>query len=70
MREKVKAALAELQRRLRGANVVLVDCDEGIVTVQIITALCTSGVPKDIILEIVEKQLKDQVPEVKEVLAI
>ena len=70
MREKVKAALTELERRLRGANVFLVDCDEGIVRVKIVTGLCTSAVPKDIIFEMVEQQLKDQVPEIKEVLAI
>ena len=70
MREKVKTALTELQRRLRGATVILEGCDEGIVKVRIVTGFCTSAVPKDIVFEIVEKELKDQVPEIKEVLAI
>jgi len=70
MREKVAAALSKLQPRLRGANVILIDCNGGIVKVQILTSLCASGIPQDIALEIVEEQLKKHVPEIKEVVAI
>jgi Fe-S cluster biogenesis protein NfuA len=70
MREKVEAAIAKIRSSLRGANVVLVDVNDGTVKVQILTSTCVSGIPKDIVLEIIEDRLKEQVPEVKEVVAI
>lgn len=70
MREKVEAALAKIRSSFRGANVVLIDVNDGTVKVQILTSACVSGIPKDIALEIIEDRLKQQVPEVKEVVAI
>ena len=70
MREKVEAAIAKIRSSLRGTDVVLIDVNEGTVKVQILTSGCVAGIPKEIALEIVEEQLKEQVPEVKEVIAI
>jgi len=70
MREKVEAALSKIRSTLRGADVVLIDVSDGIVTVEIVSPFCVSGVPKDIAFEIIEEQLKELVPEVKEVVAI
>ncbi len=70
MREKVEAAIAKIRSGLRGIDVILIDVKEGIVKVQILTSSCTSGIPEEIAFEIFEDQLKEQVPEVKEVVAI
>jgi Fe-S cluster biogenesis protein NfuA len=70
MWEKVEAALTKLRPRLRGTNVILIGCNDGTVQVQIVTSFCASGIPEDIALEIVEEQLKQHVPEIKEVVAI
>jgi Fe-S cluster biogenesis protein NfuA len=70
MREKVETAIAKIRSSLRGANVVLIDVNDGTVKVQILTSLCVAGIPKEIALEIIEDRLKEQVPEVKEVVAI
>jgi|YelNatPaOPRAMG01_1025707.scaffolds.fasta_scaffold28877_4 Fe-S cluster biogenesis protein NfuA len=70
MREKVEAALSRIRSSLRGAEVVLIDVNDGVVTVELVVPFCVSGVPKDIAFEIIEEQLKELVPEVKEVIAI
>jgi len=70
MREKVEAAIAKIRSSLRGTDVILIDVKEGIVKVQILTSACASGIPEEIAFEIFEDQLKEQVPEVKEVVAI
>jgi Fe-S cluster biogenesis protein NfuA len=70
VREKVEAAIAKIRSSLRGTDIVLMDVNEGIVKVQILTSACASGIPKEIVFEILEEQLKKQMPEVKEVVAI
>jgi Fe-S cluster biogenesis protein NfuA len=70
MREKVEAVIAKIRPSLRGTDIILLDAEEGIVKVQILTSACTSGIPEEIVFEIFEEQLKEQVPEVKEVVAI
>ena len=70
MREKVEAAIAKIRSSLKGTDVVLIDINEGIVKVQVLTSACAAGIPKEIAFEIFEEQLKEQVPEVKEVVAI
>jgi len=70
MREKVEAAIAKIRSSLRGIDVVLIDVNEGTVKVQILTSACVAGIPKEIAFEILEEQLKEELPEVKEVVAI
>lgn len=70
MRDKVEVAISRIRTSLRGTDVVLIDVNDGVVTVEIVSPLCVSGVPKEIAFEIIEEQLKELVPEVKEVVAI
>lgn len=72
MREKVEAALAQIRPALQadGGDVQLVDVNEGVVTVTL-TGAC-SGCPMAAMTlqHGIEQVLKEQVPEVKEVIAI
>lgn len=70
MREKVESAIATIRPRLRGADVVLIDVNDGVVTIEIVSPLCVSGVPKEIAFEIVEEQLKELVPEIGKVVCV
>lgn len=69
MREKVEEVLRKIRPSLGGTDAALIDFNEGIVKVKILTSSCAAGVPKDMALEILEDQLKEEVPEVKEVIA-
>jgi Fe-S cluster biogenesis protein NfuA len=72
MKEKVEAVLALIRPQLQmdGGNVELVDVSDGTVTVRL-TGAC-SGCPMASITlkEGVERILKEQVPEVVEVVAV
>jgi len=70
MREKVEAAIAKIRASLRGIDIILIDVKEDIVKVHIFTSACASGIPEEIAFETFEEQLKKQVPEIKEVVAI
>ena len=70
MRDKVEAAISRIRSSLRGTDVVLVDVNDGVVTIEVVSPLCVSGVPKEIAFEIIEEQLKELVPEVKKIVAI
>ena len=72
MREKVEAALAQVRPALLadGGDVQLVDVNEGVVTVRL-TGACGGCPMATITLKTgIERILKEQVPEVKEVVAI
>jgi Fe-S cluster biogenesis protein NfuA len=72
MREKVEAALAQIRPNLvaDGGDVKLMDVNEGVVTVRL-TGAC-SGCPMATMTlrSGIERILKEQVPEVKEVIAV
>jgi len=72
MREKVEAALAQVRPALLadGGDVELVDVNEGVVTVRL-TGAC-SGCPMAAMTlrRGIERVLKAQVPQVKEVIAV
>jgi len=72
MREKVEAALNRIRPALLadGGNVELVDVKEGVVKVKLIGAC--SGCPMATITlkHGIERALKEEIPEVKEVVAI
>jgi Fe-S cluster biogenesis protein NfuA len=71
MREKLEAVLNKIRPGLGSADVALRGISEGVVKVKIWEApSCASGVPKDLVLEILEEELKKEVPEVKEVIAV
>jgi Fe-S cluster biogenesis protein NfuA len=72
MREKIEAVLAQIRPQLEadGGSVELVDIDQGTVSVRL-TGAC-SGCPMATMTlkEGIERILKEQVPEVKEVVAV
>ena len=70
MREEVEAVLAKIRPILRGTDVVIIDLNEGIVKVKVLTSSCDTGVSREMTLEILEEQLKEQVPEIKEVIIV
>jgi len=70
MREKVEAALNKIRPSLGGTDIALIDASEGIVKVKILISSCGPGMDKEMALETLEEMLKEQVPEVKEVVAV
>ena len=71
MREKVEAALEQIRPALLadGGDVQLVDVNEGVVTVKLVGACAGCPMATMTLRHGIEKLLKEQVPEVKEVLA-
>ena len=72
MREKVEAALDRIRPALLadGGNVELVDVSQGVVKLRL-TGACGSCPMATMTLQMgIERVLKDQVPEVKEVIAV
>lgn len=72
MREKVEAALAQVRPSLLadGGDVQLVEVKEGVVTVRL-TGACGGCPMATMTLRYgIERMLKEQVPEVKEVVAV
>jgi Fe-S cluster biogenesis protein NfuA len=72
MRGKVEAALDKIRPALRadGGNVELVDVKEGVATVRLIGA-CSSCPMSTMTLKMgVEKIIKEEVPEIKELKAV
>jgi len=71
MREKVEAALNVIRPSLRadGGDVELIDVSDGIVTVRLTGACGGCPMATMTLRNGVERTLKEQIPEVKEVLA-
>ncbi len=71
MREKVEAALNVIRPSLRadGGDVELIDVSDGIVTVRLTGACGGCPMATMTLRNGVERTLKDQIPEVKEVVA-
>lgn len=72
MRERVEEVLAQIRPHLQadGGDVELVDIGEGIVTVRL-TGACGGCPMRTMTLQDgIERILKEQVPEVKEVIAV
>ena len=72
MKERVEAALEKIRPSLQadGGNVELVDVKDGIATVRL-TGVCGSCPMSTMTLRMgVERVIKQQVPEIKEVVAV
>ena len=72
MRERVEAVLAEIRPNLLadGGDVELVDVEAGVVTLRL-TGACSGCPMRTMTLQGgIERYLKQQVPEVKEVVAV
>ena len=72
MREKVEAALEQIRPALLadGGDVQLVDAKDGVVTLRLTGACSGCPMASMTLRNGIERVLKEQVPEVKEVLAI
>jgi Fe-S cluster biogenesis protein NfuA len=72
MREKVEAALNQVRPALLadGGDVQLVDVNEGVVTVRLTGACGDCPMATMTLRHGIERVLKEQVPEVKEVVAV
>ena len=72
MREKVEAALDQIRPVLRadGGDVQLVDVNEGVVTVKLTGACGGCPMATMTLRNGIERVLREQVPEVKEIVAI
>jgi len=72
MREKVEAALAQIRPALQadGGDVQLVDVNDGVVTVRLRGACSGCPMAAMTLQHGIERVLKEQVPEVKEVIAV
>lgn len=72
MRDKVEAALAQIRPALQadGGDVELVDVTDGVVKLRL-TGACSGCPMSTMTLKMgIEKVLKQQIPEVKEVVAV
>ncbi|HAZ31744.1 MAG TPA: hypothetical protein DCY61_03440 [Dehalococcoidia bacterium] len=72
MREKVEAALDLIRPALQadGGNVELVDVDGDVVRVKLVGACCGCPMSTMTLQMGIERVLKEQVPEVKKVIAV
>ncbi len=72
MREKVEAALAQIRPALQadGGDVELVDVNEGVVKLKLKGACAGCPMATMTLQHGIERMLKEQVPEVKEVVAV
>lgn len=72
MREKVEAALEKVRPALMadGGNVELVDVNEGVVTLRLTGACGGCPMATMTLRQGIERVLREQVPEVKEVVAV
>jgi len=72
MREKVEAALAKIRPALQadGGDVELVDVEEGVVKVKLTGACAGCPVATMTLKQGIERVLKEEIPEVKEVVAV
>ena len=70
MRDKVEKAIAKIRPAL-GVNIVeLVDAADGIVKVRVIPSACSAGIPPETIRVLLEEQLQEDVPDIRQVIAV
>lgn len=61
--DKVRPAL--------GVNIVeLVEVSDGVVKVQVIPSSCSAGIAEETVIVLIEEQIKDELPEIREVVAV
>ena len=66
----MQEAIAKIRPSLRGTDVLLLDISGGVVKLKILTSSCGPGIPKEMAIEILEEQLKEEVPEIKDIEAV
>jgi len=68
--DKVERAIAKVRPALGANTVELVDVSDGVVKVQVIPCSCSAGMPEEMIVNLIEEQVKDELPEIAEVVAV
>lgn len=54
-----------------GVNIVeLVTVEDGVVKVRVVPSACAAGIPQETVLSLLEEQIKDEMPEIREVVAV
>ncbi|MCX5998556.1 MAG: NifU family protein [Chloroflexi bacterium] len=69
MQERVQRVIDMLKPAFAGTEVVLRSVRDGVVRVEIFASGCHGGPPKEATLAILQEEMKDQIPEVHEVVA-
>lgn len=70
MRVRVEKAIERLTPAM-GVNIIeLVDVQDGVVSVRLFPSACSAGMAPQTMLNLVEEQLQDEVPEIKQVLLV
>lgn len=69
--EKRVEKIIDKVRPAFGVNIVeLVTVRDGVVKVRVIPSSCAAGVSRETVLLLLEEQIKDEMPEIKEVVAV
>lgn len=67
--DKVERVIDKVRPAL-GVNIVeLVEVTDGVVKVQVIPSSCSAGIAEETVVVLIEEQIKDELPEIKEVVA-
>ena len=69
MRERVQEIIEKLKPAFGPTEVTLLGVKDGIVRVQVFASGCHGGPPKEAAVAILEEELQEQLPEIKEVIA-
>jgi len=69
MRDRVQEVIDRLRPAFGGTEVVLLGVTDGVVKVQVYASGCHGGPPKEATLAILQEELEEAVPEVREVVA-
>ena len=69
MRERVLEIIEKLKPAFGPTEVTLLSVKDGIVRVQVFAPGCHGGPPKEAAVAILEEELQEQLPEIKEVIA-
>ncbi|NQT47429.1 MAG: NifU family protein [Chloroflexi bacterium] len=70
MRDRVMNCIDKLIPAF-GVNIVeLVDVDDGVVKVRLFPSVCSVGIAPDTMLELLEEQIQEEIPEIKEVVVV
>ncbi len=68
--DKVERVIDKVRPAL-GVNIVeLVEVSDGVVKVQVIPSHCSAGIAEETVIVLIEEQIKDELPEIKEVVAV
>lgn len=68
--DKVERVIDKVRPAL-GVNIVeLVEVSDGVVKVQVIPSSCSAGIAEETVVVLLEEQIVDELPEIKQVVAV